>query len=438
MGLVGRVASHACACLWWVTIGSAAVGCAESAATDDPLLGLAPRVDGGVPQIGPLGRDASTPSTVDDDPPSSSAPPPVSVTPPDEPLDAGALPELDADLPPVELPGDAGGSTVVPDPAFDSCLTTLTPQCSPTATERGCASQMTPVIPLSDGTRWGNIEVELGDYGAYVEWNEGAAFSTVPSPLEDTCTETAAGFGEPAVSTRDALNLHGADLGLYTIYRPACMRAGERYPVITWGNGTCGKTAAYGTLLSAVASHGYVVIASNSRWVDQGSNEVLRALSLAEALDNDPSHVLYKHIDLTRVGAMGHSRGATAVAMVASDPRIDAVLLWNGPVTADKPFLSVSGERDREPNTPESMAAAISAAAQPGAWLYYREVLQTGGTSTGNLVLMQQPERVAGVAVNWWNYRLKGDRAGRTWFTGAQCALCGDKSAYSFGSQGLD
>ena len=35
--------------------------------------------------------------------------------------------------------------------------------------------------------------------------------------------------------------------------------------------------------------------------------------------------------------------------------------------------------------------------------------LQTGGTSTGHLVLMEQPERVVDMTVAWWKYMLNGD-----------------------------
>ena len=101
-------------------------------------------------------------------------------------------------------------------------------------------------------------------------------------------------FMEPASVNADLLNLRGIDHSLYTIFRPACMKEGEKYPVITWANGTCGFTHGYGPLLGHVASHGFVIIASNSTWTNTApTNSVqLRALDYAEALNNDGQYLL--------------------------------------------------------------------------------------------------------------------------------------------------
>lgn len=239
--------------------------------------------------------------------------------------------------------------------------------------------------------------------------------------------------------TQDVLNLRGQDLKLYTIFRPACMKEGEKYPVITWGNGTCGQSGGYAGLLATLASHGFVVIASNSRWTDAGRNEMLRALDLAKALNEDSKHVLYGKLDLTKVGAMGHSQGAGATAHAAADPRIKALILWNGgdsiPVT--KPFLTVSGDRDTSMRTVAGISAKVNASTEPAAWLYFHKVLETGGTSTGHLTLMMQPERVAPATIAWWKYILNGDAEAKKMFAGTDCGLCNKKDDYEFGSKNI-
>ena len=110
------------------------------------------------------------------------------------------------------------------------------------------------------------------------------------------------------------------------------MKAGEKYPVITWANGTCGLTHGYALLLGTVASHGFVIIASNSTWTNTApTNGVqLRALDYAAALNDDPSSVLYQKLDLDKIGAMGHSQGAAATANADNDPRVKAAIYWNG------------------------------------------------------------------------------------------------------------
>jgi hypothetical protein len=345
----------------------------------------------------------------------------------------GVNTDAGADATPGDAGGDAASDASAEAGAFQGCQQALK-KCTYEEKESACSSVNTTKIPLSDGGTWGDVEVKSGPHGFFVEWNEGMKFANADNFLEATCDLVAATFGEPAAVTDDVLNLRGQDLKLYTIFRPACMREGEKYPVITWGNGTCGQTGGYATLLAAVASHGFVVVAPNSRWTSGGEMVMLRALDLAKAINEDPMHVLYQRLDLDKVGAMGHSQGSSATAQAASDPRIDSVILWNGGTGgAVKPFLAVSGDRDIGDPTAMSLSSGVNAAAQPGAWLFYHKVLVTGGNFTGHLTLMMQPERVIEPTVAWWKYMLKGDQEAKKMFIGSDCGLCNKKDDYEFG-----
>jgi hypothetical protein len=322
---------------------------------------------------------------------------------------------------------------------FSKCQKDLKELCKYDEKETACAALTTPVIPLSDGTTWGNLEVKQGPYGSIVDWNQGADFKNPVSVLESTCPIAAAAFGEPQSVTDDVLDLRGQDLALYTVFRPACTKEGEKYPVITWGNGTCGQSGGYATLLASVASHGFVVIAANSRWTGSGNNEMLKALDFAAAANEDKDSPLYHKLDLDKIGAMGHSQGAMATATAASDPRIKAIILWNGGGSSNaKPFLAVSGERDITGFTPMSMASAVDGASQPGAWMFFHQVLVTGGNVTGHLTLMEQPERVVDVTVAWWQYILSGDAEAKKMFVGDDCGFCNSKDEFEFGEHGLE
>jgi hypothetical protein len=204
---------------------------------------------------------------------------------------------LDAYVPPREE--DAGN-------AFASCVADLKPKCKPDDTATACSSVITPTVPLSDGGTWGGSELEAGPYGWIVDFNQGKSFANRISSLESSCSVLAASFGESEESTASILDLRGADLSLYTVFRPACMRDGETYPVITWGNGTCGRTGGYASLLATVASHGFVVVASNSRFTDAGNDEMLRALDFAAFANGDKQSPLYQRLALDKIGAMGH------------------------------------------------------------------------------------------------------------------------------------
>ena len=56
--------------------------------------------------------------------------------------------------------------------------------------------------------------------------------------------------------------------GAYTMVRPATLgENGFKHPVATWGNGITTTPALYPGLLNAIASHGFVIIASDSSTV---------------------------------------------------------------------------------------------------------------------------------------------------------------------------
>jgi len=336
----------------------------------------------------------------------------------------------------VEAPTDESKSAVF-DGSFEACVQALKPSCAYEEKGTPCASLRTPSIPLTSGESWGDMALKSGPYGGFVAWNQGEDFRNPVNVAESTCSFLAGAFAEPQSVTDDILNLRGQDLGLYTIFRPACMKDGEKYPVITWGNGTCGQSGGYASLLATLASHGFVVISSNSRFTDAGNKEMLRALDFAQALNDDPDSLYYQRLDLDKIGAMGHSQGASATANAASDPRIKAIILWNGSSSGSKPFLAVSGDRDIGGLTPARMAEAVEMSTLPAAWLYYHQVLETGGSVTGHLTLMEQPERVVEPTVAWWKYMLNGDAEAKKAFEGDDCGLCNKAEEYEFGAKRL-
>ena len=338
--------------------------------------------------------------------------------------------------------GGAGGSS---GGGFDACVASLTPLCKVRELDTAekmeaatCAASEFLSIPLTGGGTYGPKTIQGGPYGQKIDWNEGAGTPYV-NPVnvaEPICLSVGIDtFNEPSAVTADLKNTRGLDYSLYTIFRPACMKDGETYPVITWANGTCGLTHGYATLLGTLASHGFVVIASNSTWTNTAptSSVQLRALDYAAALNGDAGSPLYNRLNLDQIGAMGHSQGAAATSAADGDPRVKSVIFWNSGTSNEKPFLNVSGERDIGAPTPAALASGVNSASQPGAWVYHHQVLQTGGTFTGHLVLMMQPERVSDMTVAWWKWQLKGDQQARSQFVGPNCGLSNRSSEFEFG-----
>ena len=83
------------------------------------------------------------------------------------------------------------------------------------------------------------------------------------------------------------------------------------------------------------------------------------------------------------------------------------------------------------------MAMGVESAAQPGAWLYLHQVLSTGGSVTGHLMLMEQPERLLESTLVWWKYQLNADAEAKQLFVGSDCGLCNKTDQFDYGQQRL-
>jgi hypothetical protein len=294
----------------------------------------------------------------------------------------------------------------------------------------------------------------LGQYGAMMDVNVGAGFENV-DPMDDTkCVgdATTPGFlnlfkEDPAQTAQIAdtgpqpCNATAPNTGdcldykLYSVYRPAIWPSGK-IPVLSWGNGTCAQPEGYGGLLRYIASHGFFVVASNSREVLTGV-EQLHALDYVASANGDPKSPYYGHLDLSKVGVMGHSQGSASTIAAAKDSRVTAAILFNAGDTAVKPYLAISGDKDVTNYTAQIMATAIAAAPKAG-YLYYHNPAGTAADPfPGHLVLMLTPDRVADAAVGFWQLILNNDAKAHDLFIGASCGLCGHSADYDYGENGL-
>ncbi len=292
--------------------------------------------------------------------------------------------------------------------------------------------------PCGTFTTQSGVKIMLGPYGAVMEQNVGKGFEVrLASGDSDggaSCSRVVASFGEDPESSKPLLDTEGIDFALFTVYRPASWAEGEKVPIITWGNGTCAKTEGYGTLLRYVASHGFFVIAANSRWTG-GNGAMTKALDFAQAANEDSTSPYYQRLDLTKVGAMGHSQGGGATITAARDERVKTVIIWNGGSRAVKPYLAVTGDMDIGNPTVSSLAGSVTGT-PPGAFLFYHMVVGQGSVP-GHLTLMTQPERVIEPTVAWFKYQLQGDMPSRDWFVGTGCKLCKSPAEYEYGQKGL-
>jgi hypothetical protein len=291
--------------------------------------------------------------------------------------------------------------------------------------------------------------IQLGSYGAQMDVNVGKGFTNAVQSSDmlpanaSTCQAFANLFNEDPNLTAKLLQTTNngitLDFSLYSVYRPATWPSGK-VPVITWGNGTCAQPEGYGALLRYVASYGYFVVAANSRQVGSGTPApMLHALDFAAAANMDSSSPYYQKLDMTKVGAMGHSQGGGATVTAASDGRVKDVIIFNASDSGvPKPYLAVSGDLDITNFTAQSMASAINAASVPAAYLYYHNPAgMTADNLRGHLVLMLSPERVTAPTVAWWQMMFRNDTASHDMFVGSSCGLCTHASDYAYGANSL-
>jgi predicted dienelactone hydrolase len=222
----------------------------------------------------------------------------------------------------------------------------------------------------------------------------------------------------------------GADGGApvaFTLFRPTDLsQGGLCHPVVTWGNGTGSSPSLYKVLLNHLASHGFVIIASDSPNVAQGDPPPMVAgVTWVLAQNDDPTSELYQRIDPAHVGATGHSQGGFATTTAGGDSHITTIaalcgasnqrnlhgpaLLYCGGMDTTVPCSTIQNAFDAINNQPIMLADYLSA--DHASWVTFR------GTT---------PSPVEIAVTAWMRVQLMGDTALRSWFYGPDCKLCTD------------
>ena len=268
------------------------------------------------------------------------------------------------------------------------------------------------------------------DYGApgphevLIEKNVGEAFRNT-NVADDTrrCERFLGAVGGGDSEVADDLTSYPEDMDrqLYTLFRPATLEQGKAYPVITWGNGTCSHPLLFTELLEHLASHGFLVIATNTRWTG-GGVEMLRAVDFVLSENDNPSSALFGRVDTEMVGACGHSQGSGATVTAGADPRIVATVPIQGAsrqgvAALNGPTFLIAGELDTLV-TPSSVESAFGGATVPAVY----------GLSLGQDHLMPglDPSPIQDAVTGWFKIHLSNEEQARELFYGDDCTLCSD------------
>jgi hypothetical protein len=246
---------------------------------------------------------------------------------------------------------------------------------------------------------------------------------------------------ENNVGPQAGVGVDGGAPPTFTLVRPTDLRQGGLcHPVITWGNGHGTTPSLYARLLNQLASHGFVVIASNSSQVSMGDPPpMLVGVTWVLEQNSDPTSVLYQRIDTAHIGASGHSEGALSTMRAGADARIVTIAPIEGSMATKSlhgPALLMCGGMDTTlpcdghvtsfngiTNQPVMLADQL--AATHTSWV-------GGGAGGGTL----NPFIVA--LTGWMRVQLMGDTALRSMFYGANCTLCQDTATWQVMQKMLD
>jgi hypothetical protein len=212
----------------------------------------------------------------------------------------------------------------------------------------------------------------------------------------------------------------------FTVFRPKDLElSGRCHPVITWGNGTGSNPGLYKVLLGHLASHGFVVVASDSPNVAQGDPPPMVAgVDWLLEENNKQGSPYFQRIDTNHVGATGHSQGGFATTQAGGDSHITTIAPLCGASSQRNlhgPALLLCGGADDVVDC-EGIANALDSFEQPAMLANYITADHANWVTFRGTTL--SPMEVATTA--WMRVHLMDDAELRSWFYGASCKLCED------------
>jgi hypothetical protein len=214
------------------------------------------------------------------------------------------------------------------------------------------------------------------------------------------------------------------------IFRP--IRAdGKASPVILWGNGTNTMVARYAPMIVQWSSYGFIVAAAMTGNAGSG-DEMLSCLDFLGQENTREGSVFKGAVDLSRVGASGHSQGAMGAIMAGRDPRIKTTAPIQPPTRGGRyepgaetkqhgPMLLLSGGVDNIVDPIRNHKPVFETANIPVVWA---TLLAAGHNAP--VVQDSGPYRPATTA--WFLWQLQGDEKASAMFKGAECGYCASEA----------
>lgn len=193
---------------------------------------------------------------------------------------------------------------------------------------------------------------EFEVYGNMIPQPTSTPMQTPTPTLTPTSTPTSTPTTLPTDFSRQGpFNTTTIRMQEFTIFTPDNLGlGGMKHPIITWGNGTGATPSSYTGLLNHLASHGFVVVASNTTNAGSG-REMLQGINLMISENSNPGSRFYDKLDTQAIGASGHSQGGIGtIAAASTDSRIICSVPIQGTVFSSSSFSSpvfaIAGSND--------------------------------------------------------------------------------------------
>lgn len=212
-------------------------------------------------------------------------------------------------------------------------------------------------------------------------------------------------------------------------------RAGGRYPAVSFGHGFFQPVSRYQSILEHLATHGFLVIATDSEGSlfpshQNFANDISFSLTYLEQQNALTGAFLEGSLLVGVYGLSGHSMGGGAsILAAAADTRIDAVATLAAAETNPSstaaaanvrvPLSLISGTADTIVTTATNTSIFNSARAPKqapvitGGWHCGYQDASSIGCDTGTMPRPDQLARTRRLMTQWFTLYLKGDQS--TW-----------------------
>lgn len=248
----------------------------------------------------------------------------------------------------------------------------------------------------------------------------------------------------------------------HTVYYPSNLKK-EKLPIVVMcGPGVDKTGSAFRPFYTEVASHGYMIIVcgpltdenENTGVLPKANkNDMLAAIDWAFEQNENADSQFFGKLDTKNVCVMGQSAGGLQALDLKNDPRVSLITMWNSGIFKNdgRPFFR-SMMRDKKEafadlTKPIAYFVGGTDMARQNAeddFLYIENVpivvavRDIPGDAHAGTFRQMNGGAFAQVAVQWFNWQMKGDAKAAKTFVGPDCGLSKDPLWISVQKKNID